>query len=190
MLKLSFLYKESVRTARHILSLLSVSEELVGNKSVNGGERDLISRLSRPINWCILKDGNVRHVRTPVTHICLIMDHHFHLDYSPRSMRVLCGGLLFDTSRSLWASSLSSTRSEICFLSAQICQWPQQRPCWGQQEKWMLTVRPHTVSPSACQLLLQFKSLLQRWANVSLLSCCCRSTGQRIVCLSRPFHAS
>lgn len=41
----------------------------------------------------------MRHVRTPVTHIRLIMDHHFHLDYSPRSMRVKCGGLLFDTSR-------------------------------------------------------------------------------------------
>lgn len=53
----------------------------------------------------------------------------------------------------------------------------------------MLTIRPHTVFASAWWDDLQFKSMVQHWANVSLLLYHCSSAGQRIVYLAS-LHAS
>lgn len=51
----------------------------------------------------------------------------------------------------------------------------------------MLTVCPHTAPASARRLLLQFKSVAQQQANVSLLT---SSTWQRVVYAASPFHAT
>lgn len=58
---------------------------------------------------------------------------------------------------------------------------------WGQRGKWVLTVCPLIVSASACWGLLQFKSLVQHWANVSVLSFRRCATGKHIMYLARPF---
>ena len=60
----------------------------------------------------------------------------------------------------------------------QICPW------WGQGRRAEGTgrgsERPHTAPASACRLLLQFKSVAQHPANVSLLL---SSAWQRLVCV-------